>query len=120
MDGKKIFEIRKASKDLLDWRVRQNTVANVVKFAHKTEGLKHALKKTEICYMLKELGKHFYTEAKWLNGSGFGDVFVLDDCISIEIRDTESKESIAAKAKIYPCRVIDIHVDEKFTEEMLY
>jgi len=90
---------------------------NVVRFG-LNESLPHALKKTEICYKLKELKKEFYTEAV-LKGGGEADIFVLDNAVAIEILNSEKQDSIDDKKKRYPCRIVQIGIDEEWKEELI-
>lgn len=109
MSKQELYKQRTKAKDLLDWRVSQNTVKNVVKFG-LNEGLQHALKKTEICYGLKQRGKEFYTEAIFKGEKGRADIFVLDDCLAFEIVDTEADSNIKEKIARYPCEIYYLSV----------
>ena len=106
---------RNESMRLLSLRMRGKR--NAV-YIGDNEGRAHALKKAEICHRLKQLDREFYTEAMFKNNKR-ADVFVLDDCLAIEVIDSEGMDSIKEKAKEYPCRVVSVGVDEEFVEEML-
>ncbi len=118
MNEAELITKRSQAKNLLDWRVGQNGQKNTVRIGDN-ESRAHALKKCEICHMLKGLEKEYYTEAIF-KGGGQADIFVLDDCVAIEILNSEKQKSIDSKSRKYPCRIIAVPVNEEFKEEMLY
>jgi hypothetical protein len=79
----------------------------------------HEAKKLEICYALKSKGQEFVCEAEFKGKKGRADVFILDDCVAIELLESEKQESIQKKRQIYPCRIVDVIVDKPFKEEMI-
>lgn len=83
------------------------------------ESKAHAMKKAEVCIELYRLGKEFYTECVFKNRKGKADIIVLDDCLALEIVESEEEESIEKKEMVYPCRIVKIEVLDIFTEEML-
>lgn len=86
----------------------------------KGESKAHFLKKCEVCWKLKELGYHFYVEARFLQNKGRADVLVLENGgIAIEIVASESQLSIDAKRLRYPVTIVNLPLDMEFQEEML-
>jgi len=65
------------------------------------EGAAHAGLKAAVCLELRKQGKMFVTEATF-STDGRADIFVLDDCLAIEIADSETDESLERKRKEYP------------------
>jgi hypothetical protein len=65
------------------------------------ESSAHRDKKLEVCTELLKQGKHFVTEAIFVNG-GRADILVLDDFRVIEILKSEKLESIEIKKELYP------------------
>ena len=116
MNKKILIQFCQESKNLLDNRMKQNAKKNKCGFPGR---LKHAAKIFEICYWLNAHGKTFYTEAVFKNGSR-ADIFVLDDCVAIEVMDSEKEKSIDSKKEKYPCRIVGIRVEEKWREELIY
>lgn len=77
-------------------RLNRNVVAKT------GESLEHFLKKAEIAYKLMDMGHEITTEAKFLNGSGRADIFVLDTGHVYEIMKSEEMGSIEEKREKYP------------------
>jgi hypothetical protein len=70
---------------------------------------KHELAKCERAIELIMLGSEIYTEAELRNGKGRCDILAIDtngDGSIHEIMNSESKESIEEKRKIYPFPII--------------
>lgn len=79
----------------------------------------HEHKKFEVYWMLKCLGYEVVTEAEFRGKNARADLFVLDDCVAIEIIESEKKDSIEKKRKIYPCRIVTVKTTEDFEEKMI-
>lgn len=62
----------------------------------------HEAKKFLKCFELQEQGHKFITEARLLNLEGRIDIIDLTDGIAYEVMESESKESIEWKRKVYP------------------
>ena len=116
MNKEQLWRKRNDTMRLLDYNYRGKR--NAI-YLGENEGKEHAMKKAEICYALKKLKKEFYTEAVFKNGMRC-DILVLDECVALEIVDSEPDESIELKKQKYPCPVSVCKVDEEFKEEMLY
>ncbi len=115
MNQRMLEQYCQESKHLLDNRMKQNAKKNKCGFPGR---FKHAAKIFEICYWLNQLGKTFYTEAVFRNGSR-ADIFVLDDRVAIEVMDSEQEKSIESKREKYPCRIVGIRIDEEWKEELI-
>lgn len=100
------------------WRVKQNNKKNAVNFSPRSESLKHLLKKAEVCYYLRMLGKEFYTEAKIVE-KGRADVFVVGPNVAIEVMDSEKESNLEKKARNYGCRVVGVSVLDKISLELI-
>jgi len=94
--------------------------SNVVTFG-KNEGLRHFLKKAEICYRLREMGLPFYTEAKFYYNKGKADILtcVYGEGLVIEVLDSEEQRSVELKREKYPARIVQISVNQEFKEELI-
>jgi len=114
----------------LDLMKKKNDSANLLEHSSRihrncirinvNNGIAHEMKKTEICYRLKEAGLEFVCEAEFYGKkSGRADIFILDHEVALELVDSESEESIAKKMKKYPCRIVVMKVDQAFKEELL-
>ena len=89
---------------------------NSIRFSKKkAESDKHFAIKCLICRELKNMDKEFLTEARFKNGSGRADILILDKRIAIEIKGTESEESIVKKATEYPVKIEVIRVKDHET-----
>jgi len=115
MNQKTRIQFCQESKNLLDNRMKQNGKTNKCGFPGT---LRHAVKIFEICYWLNGHGKAFYTEAVFKNGSR-ADIFVLDNRVAIEVMDSEKEKSIDSKKERYPCRIVEIQIDEEWKEELI-
>ena len=58
---------------------------------HPQNTKKHEKKKWEICWELRQQGKHFITEARFKNKNIRADIYVLDDDKMIEIETSSYK-----------------------------
>lgn len=67
---------------------------------HAQNTFQHEKKKFEICYQLREQGKHFITEARFKNKDIRADIYVLDDDKIIEIES--SSYEMSERKKDYP------------------
>lgn len=78
-----------------------NRKVNEIRIGDK-ESATHSKLKMMVCKWLHDDGKQFVCEAIFKDGSGRADILVLDDFEAIEIANTESDESLQAKALAYP------------------
>lgn len=103
---------------LLDkaWKFREGVVTFTL-----GEGLRHFLKKAEICYNLRKMGLPFYTEARFRYNMGRADILtcVEGDGLAIEILDSEETPSIGNKRGKYPVRIVEISINQEFREELI-
>ena len=106
------------SEYLLDFTLTKQRAKNKKQRCAFPGGLQHSRKIFEICYALNKLGKTFYTEAVFKNGS-MADIFVLDDRVAIEVMDSENDKSIDSKKERYPCRIVGIRIEEEWKEELM-
>lgn len=75
---------------------------------------KHELAKCERAIDLIIAGDEIFTEAELRNGKGRCDILAIDqngDGSIHEIMNSESKESIEEKRKIYPYPIIEVKVE---------
>lgn len=72
----------------------------------------HESKKIEICWRLIREKKQFYTEAIVDSGNRIFDILDIDDNLAIEVKHTESDESIEEKRKTALSLGLDFEVVE--------
>jgi len=111
MNQRDLMFKRNESARLLEFTSRGHR--NCVRF-NTTNGVKHEMKKAEVCYYLKLAGIEYCTEAEFVGKESRADIMVLDDNCAIEIIDSESPESIELKRKKYPCQIMTLNVNEQF------
>jgi competence CoiA-like predicted nuclease len=92
----------------VDWRLKQNNKMNVINFSTKSESIKHYLRKSEVCYFLKQLNEPFWTEAK-INVESRADIYLPAKSVAIEILESEDPSNIEEKRKKYGCRIVAIN-----------
>jgi len=107
--NRKLLQKRNDSMNLLDRHAKIHR--NCVKTSPgETDG--HARIKFEISRALQEMGIEYVTEAIFKDRKGRADIFVLDNCMAIEIVGTETAESIEMKMKKYPCELVVVSTDK--------
>lgn len=94
-----IQHLRNDALRLLEFADRR--FVNCVRF-NVGNTIEHELKKFKICWELKKQGKHFICEAQLLGKKGRIDIFVLDDCLAIEVLCSETVEECREKCKDWP------------------
>ena len=103
-----IKEIRNRNAKKLESGSKFGSHINCVHI-NPSNSLEHERKKLDLCHALRVLGKDFYTETKFTNGTR-ADMYCLDDDIAYEIVCTEKEESIIRKKTVYPCDVLVVKV----------
>ena len=117
MNQKQLMQKRNDSARLLEHT--SSIHRNCVRF-NADNGIAHEMKKAEVCYHLKEAKIEFVCEAEFYGKkTGRADILILDECVALEIVDSESMESIEKKKKKYPCRIVVLRVGQEFKEEIL-
>ena len=81
----------------------------------------HEDMKWEICKQLAKEGKHYITEAIFLNGQR-ADILVLDDLKIVEILGSETPEQCKKKVESYPegLEIVMVDANAEFTKELIY
>ena len=106
----------------VDWRLKQNNKMNVINFSTKSESKRHYLKKSEVCYFLKQLNEPFWTEAR-INVESRADIYLPEKEVAIEILETEKPSNLEIKAKKYGCRIVAVDslqdIDIDFIEKAI-
>ena len=88
---------------------------------HNSNGIKHELAKTKVCYLLQEQGLEYYTETIFKGKKGRADVLVPLHFRVIEILNTETEIEVLSKKEYYPEQldIIYFTVDEVLSEEFI-
>lgn len=83
---------------------------NCIRLTHANSS-EHELKKIQICFKLFNNRHNFVCETSFKEG-GKADVYDLSENVCYEVINSESKASIEAKRKKYPCPINVIECDK--------
>ena len=119
--GKEMNQKERLIKRNNSARMLEHTSAihrNCVRF-NTGNSMAHELQKARAALFFINLGYEVITEAEFKGKIARADLFILDDCVAVEILHSEKEESIIKKSKKYPCRIVSIKTTDTLSESLI-